>query len=117
MTPQPSLFLSHGAPNLILYPSATRDFWQALGKTLARPDAILIMSAHFETERPTFDAGEAPGVIHDFGGFEPELYQMTYAAPGAPALAERAALLSRKRPASNRFSRAAGVLTTGPGRR
>jgi 4,5-DOPA dioxygenase extradiol len=94
MTIQPSLFLSHGAPNLILYPSDTRDFWAALGKSLPRPDAILIMSAHFESEAPAFETGETPGTIHDFGGFEPELYTMTYSAPGAPALAEKAALLA-----------------------
>jgi 4,5-DOPA dioxygenase extradiol len=95
MTIQPSLFLSHGAPNLILYPSDTRDFWAALGKSLPRPDAILIMSAHFESEAPAFETGERPGMIYDFGGFEPELYTMTYPAPGAPALAEKAALLAR----------------------
>jgi 4,5-DOPA dioxygenase extradiol len=94
MTIQPSLFISHGGPNLILYPSATRDFWAQLGKDLARPDAILIMSAHFETEAPVFEIGEKPDMIYDFGGFEPELYSMTYAAPGAPALAETAARLA-----------------------
>ena len=94
MTIQPSLFISHGGPNLILYPSATRDFWAQLGKELARPDAILIMSAHFETAAPSFEIGEKPGMIYDFGGFEPELYTMSYPAPGAPALAEKAAQLA-----------------------
>ena len=96
MTVQPSLFLSHGAPNLLLYPSDTRDFWAGLARALPRPDAILVMSAHFETQAPAFESGEAPGTIHDFGGFEPELYQMRYPAPGAPALAERAARLARE---------------------
>lgn len=95
MTKPPSLFLSHGAPNLILYDSDTRDFWCELGRELPRPSAILIMSAHFTTERPVFEKGAHPGMIYDFGGFEPELYQMHYPAPGAPALAEKAALLAQ----------------------
>jgi 4,5-DOPA dioxygenase extradiol len=95
MTKFPSLFISHGAPNLVLYESPTRDFLSALGGSLPRPKAILIMSAHFETPEPTFEAGEHPGMIYDFGGFEPELYQMTYPAPGAPDVAARALALAQ----------------------
>jgi 4,5-DOPA dioxygenase extradiol len=94
MTNLPSLFLSHGAPNLILHDSPTRRFLGALGASLPRPSAVLIMSAHFETAAPAFETGERPGMIYDFGGFERELYEMTYPAPGAPALAERAAELA-----------------------
>ncbi|MDI4639994.1 dioxygenase [Rhodoblastus acidophilus] len=95
MTRPPSLYISHGAPNLILYDSDTRDFWRSLGANVPRPSAILIMSAHFETARPTFEKGAHPGMIYDFGGFEPELYQMAYPAPGAPALAQQAFELAR----------------------
>jgi len=94
-TALPSLYISHGAPNLILYDSDTRDFWRALGEKWPRPSAILIMSAHFEAARPLFEKGAHPGMIYDFGGFEPKLYQMTYPAPGAPALAEKAFGLAR----------------------
>ncbi|WP_294535725.1 class III extradiol ring-cleavage dioxygenase [uncultured Rhodoblastus sp.] len=96
MTKLPSLFISHGAPNLVLYESPTRDFLSALGGLLPRPRAILIMSAHFETPAPTFEAGERPGMIYDFGGFEPELYRMTYPAPGAREVALRAMELAQK---------------------
>jgi 4,5-DOPA dioxygenase extradiol len=94
MTVLPSLFISHGAPNLILYDSDTREFWRGLGAQLPRPSAILLMSAHFTTAQPVFDKAAHPGMIYDFGGFEPELYQMSYPAPGAPALAEQAAGLA-----------------------
>jgi 4,5-DOPA dioxygenase extradiol len=94
MTSLPSLFISHGAPNLILHDSPTRRFLGELGKMLPRPKAVLIMSAHFETASPSFEAGDKPGMIYDFGGFERELYEMTYPAPGAPALAEQAAELA-----------------------
>jgi 4,5-DOPA dioxygenase extradiol len=95
VTSLPSLFISHGAPNLLLYDSDTRTFWQNLSALYPKPSAILIMSAHFATAQPVFEKGAHPGMIFDFGGFEPELYKMTYPAPGAPALAEKAARLAQ----------------------
>jgi 4,5-DOPA dioxygenase extradiol len=95
MTSLPSVFISHGAPNLLLYASDTRDFWRGLSAHWSRPSAILIMSAHFETEAPTFEAGAHPGMIYDFGGFDPELYRVAYPAAGAPALAEKASQLAQ----------------------
>ncbi len=87
----PSIFVSHGAPNLILHDAPVRDFLKSYGKSLEQPKAIVIVSAHFMTREPTVVVDEKPGMIYDFGGFEPELYQMVYPAPGAPELAERVA--------------------------
>jgi 4,5-DOPA dioxygenase extradiol len=89
----PALFLSHGAPNLILHDAPVRDFLKTYGKELGRPKAIVIVSAHFGTREAAVVVDEKPGMIYDFGGFEPELYQMQYPAPGAPDLAERVAVL------------------------
>lgn len=83
----PALFVSHGAPNVILYDSPTRQFLAALGEQLGRPRAIVAVSAHWEARRPTVNATAQPATIHDFSGFEPPLYEMTYPAPGAPELA------------------------------
>jgi 4,5-DOPA dioxygenase extradiol len=83
----PALFLSHGAPNVVLYPSPTRDFLSRLGTALPRPRAIVVVSAHWETDQPMLTTHAQPETIHDFYGFEPAMYQMRYAAPGAPALA------------------------------
>ena len=92
----PSLFLSHGAPNLALHNSQAKDFLEKFGRELGKPKAILIATAHFETRTPCLTADVQPETIYDFRGFEPELYQMTYKAPGSPALAAQAAnLLSR----------------------
>ncbi len=91
----PSLFLSHGAPNILIHPSDTRAFWQGLSARWPHPSALLVLSAHFPAAKPTFESGGHPGMIYDFGGFEPELYDMTYPAPGAPALAEKAFGLAR----------------------
>ncbi len=86
-TPQPTLFLSHGAPNLLLGDLPVRRFLEGLGDIVPRPRAILCVSAHWLTREPTVDTSPRPRTIHDFGGFEPECYEMTYDAPGAPDLA------------------------------
>jgi 4,5-DOPA dioxygenase extradiol len=67
--------------------------WAALGKTLPRPRAILIASAHWETSVPMLTGNRQPSTIHDFGGFPPELYKLRYPAPGFPDLATQAMTL------------------------
>ena len=91
MTRMPLLFISHGAPNLVLHDSPCHRFLQDLGRSLPRPEAVLVVSAHFTTRAPALTADAKPETIYDFGGFEPELYQMTYPAPGAPDVASRCA--------------------------
>ncbi|MCW3472974.1 DODA-type extradiol aromatic ring-opening family dioxygenase [Limobrevibacterium gyesilva] len=85
----PSLFISHGSPMLPLVETPARDFLAGLGGTLPRPKAILVASAHWETERPTVNAVARNDTIHDFFGFPRALYELSYPAPGDPALAER----------------------------
>ena len=83
----PALFVSHGAPNMILHESAARAFLAHAGADLPRPRAIVAVSAHFNAFRPAVVADAKPGMIYDFGGFERELYAMQYPAPGEPKLA------------------------------
>ena len=85
----PSLFLSHGSPGLILEACPARDFLAGLGGLLPRPKAILVASAHWESERPLVGSTAQPETLHDFFGFPRPLYDIRYRAPGAPALAER----------------------------
>jgi 4,5-DOPA dioxygenase extradiol len=89
----PVLFLSHGAPTLPLEPGETGAAWQQLAAQLPRPSAILMISAHWETQIPTVSRAVQPATIHDFSGFPEELYRLQYRAPGAPQLAETTALL------------------------
>jgi len=86
----PTLFLSHGAPNVALYDLPARRFFDGLAATLPRPRAIVVASAHYAAGVPALTASSQPQTIHDFGGFEPELYAMRYGAPGAPEVAARA---------------------------
>lgn len=55
--------------------------------TLPRPRAVVVVSAHWQAERPTVGCAEVPETLHDFHGFPPELYGLRYAARGDRALA------------------------------
>ena len=97
MKRQPAIFVSHGSPTLPLEKSAAVDFLRGLGTELGRPEAILIVSAHWDTARPAVSAAKEPETIYDFYGFPPPLYELHYPAPGAPALANRVSSLLQSR--------------------
>jgi 4,5-DOPA dioxygenase extradiol len=85
-----SLFISHGAPSLLLDDGPTAKFLKDLGQRMKRPTVAIVMSAHWETPGVTFDASPAPQTIHDFSGFPEAMYRMRYPAPGAPDWARKA---------------------------
>lgn len=83
----PTVFVSHGAPTIVLPDSPIRPFFKGLGETLGRPRGIICVSAHWETSRPAVSTVAKPETVHDFKGFPADLYELTYPAPGAPGLA------------------------------
>ncbi len=89
----PSIFVSHGPPNMVEDDIPARDFLTALGGELERPKAILCVSAHWDTQHPAVTSTARPDTIHDFFGFPAHLSEIRYPAPGAPQLAERTAAL------------------------
>jgi aromatic ring-opening dioxygenase catalytic subunit (LigB family) len=95
----PTLFIPHGGGpcffmDWTMGPADTWDrmaaYLRGIGATIgARPKAVLVISAHWEEDRPTVTAGAAPELIYDYYGFPEHTYKLSYPAPGSPALAAR----------------------------
>ncbi len=93
----PIIFLSHGGGPLPLLGDPEHqsmvDLLKQLPSELPKPEAIVVISAHWEANHTTVTAGANPALIYDYYGFPPESYEIQYPAAGQPALARRVAEL------------------------
>lgn len=91
----PSLFISHGSPMLALEPGASGPALARLASGLPTPKAIVVVSAHWESQELLVTGNAHPETWHDFGGFPAALFAVQYPAPGDPQLAEKVVGLLR----------------------
>jgi aromatic ring-opening dioxygenase catalytic subunit (LigB family) len=92
----PVLFVSHGGGPWPYMDEMRRHFALTLAefgklpnRLPARPKAILVVTAHWETTNLRVSTAEQPAMLYDYSGFPPHTYQIKYPAPGSPALAGR----------------------------
>ncbi|WP_042457199.1 DODA-type extradiol aromatic ring-opening family dioxygenase [Neobacillus dielmonensis] len=84
----PSLFIAHGSPSLAIEKNEYTQFLNQLGQNLPRPKAIVIFSAHWESNVQQVSMVDQYSTIYDFGGFDPSLYKIKYPAYGSSAIAK-----------------------------
>jgi len=96
----PTLYIPHGGgPCFFMEPpqGLPRDLWDRMGAYLrgldasigTRPQSVLVVSGHWETDRPTVNTALRPPLLFDYYGFPEHTYRLTYPVPGSPALAHR----------------------------
>ena len=92
----PVLFLGHGSPMNAIEENEFVAGFRNIAKQIPKPNAILCVSAHWETRGTWVTAMQNPPTIHDFGGFPKKLFEVQYPAPGSPELAKQTQGLVKK---------------------
>ncbi len=89
----PVLFVGHGNPMNAISENVYTRGWETMVRGLPRPEAVLCLSAHWDTGGLRVNTSPRPETIHDFWGFPRQLYDVNYACPGSPKWARETASL------------------------
>lgn len=84
----PVIFIGHGNPMHALHDNKFTQTLYGIQKTITKPKAILVVSAHWLTRGTYVSTNPTPKAIYDFGGFPEEMYKIKYEPKGAPELAK-----------------------------
>lgn len=108
MARTPVSFISHGSPMYALEPgpagAALRAWAAAIDDRHETPAAVVMMSPHWQTQGLEIMGSPSPDTLHDFGGFPPALYTLSYPAPGSPATAAHVQGLLRQQGVTARIN-------------
>ena len=90
----PTYFISHGGgpwpwlkKEMPFYDELESSLEKISKELTTRPQAVLMISGHWEEDEFTVMSAERPGMLYDYGGFPPRAYQVKYPSPGHPELA------------------------------
>lgn len=85
------VFIGHGSPENAIAENSYSRFLGAYANKIPKPEAVVVISAHWQTRGTFITSGRTPQQIYDFWGFPDELYRLEYAPGGSP---ETAALIA-----------------------
>jgi len=105
----PCFFVSHSGPNLVLDEDSYTDYLRNFSKTIKKPNAIVVFSAHWDEPVQTISLIEKYPTIYDFYGFPKEYYEVTYTPKGDQALAREISEILQKQGIKNQFDKKRGL--------